>query len=101
MYQLPTNGALSVEEQLFVRIRGHVQGPYELEKLRALVRRGQLSRMHEVSADGSVWKQAATFPELFQSPTIETVHHEARSNGRSYDVSAPDVEISPSTNSGR
>src|SRR4051794_28837594 len=57
--------------------------------------------MHEVSADGSVWKQAATFPELFQSPTIENVQHEARSNGRSNDVSAPEAEISPSTNSGR
>jgi len=54
-----------VEDQLYVRIRGRVQGPFDMEKLRALVRRGQLSRMHEVSPDGNDWKQASEFSELF------------------------------------
>jgi len=54
-----------VEDQLYVRIRGRVQGPFDKEKLRALVKRGQLSRMHEVSPDGNDWKQASEYQELF------------------------------------
>jgi hypothetical protein len=68
---------LIVEEQFYVRIRGRVQGPYEADKLRALVRRGQLSRMHEVSNDRVVWKQAADFPDLFSTPDMRSVNHDA------------------------
>lgn len=57
-----------MDQQFFVRIRGRVQGPYDAEKLRSLVRRGQLSRMHEVSNDKVAWRQAADFPELFSTP---------------------------------
>jgi hypothetical protein len=57
-----------VSEQFYVRIRGRVQGPYDTSKLQSLVRRGQLSRMHEVSNDGSLWRPAAEFPELFTTP---------------------------------
>jgi hypothetical protein len=90
-----------VEEQLFVRIRGHVQGPYELDKLRALVRRGQLSRMHEVSSDGSVWKQAANFPELFQSPTVNGVQAETRTLGGLTDGDIPEIDVAASPAAGR
>jgi hypothetical protein len=89
-----------VEEQLYVRIRGQVQGPYDLEKLRALVRRAQLSRMHEVSSDGSVWKQAATFPELFQSPTIGAAQLESRAHGRLQE-NGQGIEIVPTSVGGR
>lgn len=57
-----------MSEQFYVRIRGRVQGPYDTAKLQSLVRRGQLSRMHEVSNDGSLWRPAAEFPELFTTP---------------------------------
>ena len=90
-----------MQEQLYVRIRGHVQGPYELEKLRALVRRGQLSRMHEVSSDGTVWKQAATFPELFQSPSVGSSTSETQFHGEPHDGVIPDLEITPKSASGR
>jgi hypothetical protein len=89
-----------VEEQLFVRVRGHVQGPYDIEKLRSLVRRGQLSRMHEVSSDGSIWKQAATFPELFQSPSIDPVQTETPTHGRSQE-NGQGVETAPTSVGGR
>lgn len=55
-----------MEDRLYVRIRGRVQGPFEIERLQALVRRGQVSRMHEVSADQSNWRPAGDHPELFQ-----------------------------------
>ena len=61
-----------MEDQLYVRIRGRVQGPFDTEKLRALVRRGQLSRMHEVSNDGNDWKQASEYSELFATATKQT-----------------------------
>ena len=54
-----------MEDQLYVRIRGRVQGPFDKEKLRGLVKRGQLSRMHEVSPDGNDWKPASEYQELF------------------------------------
>lgn len=52
-------------EPLYVRIRGRVQGPFELEKLQSLARRGQFSRAHQVSTDGATWRKASEFPELF------------------------------------
>ncbi|TWT35590.1 hypothetical protein KOR34_04830 [Posidoniimonas corsicana] len=56
-----------MDEQLYVRIRGRVQGPFELDRLRNLVRRGQLSRIHEVSTDQATWTAAGDYPELFAS----------------------------------
>lgn len=50
---------------LYVRIRGRVQGPFDEERLRSLVRRGQISRIHEVSEDGARWIKAADYPDLF------------------------------------
>jgi len=54
-------------EQLYIRVRGRVMGPYDSDKLQALVKRGQLGRMHEVSEDGVTWVRATSFPELFVS----------------------------------
>ncbi len=54
-------------KQYYVRIRGRVQGPFDLDKVRSLVRRGQVSRMHEVSEDAASWVKAADFGELFES----------------------------------
>src|SRR3954466_13665047 len=54
-----------METRLYMRVRGRVLGPYEPEKLQALVRRGQLSRLHELSTDGVTWERASNYPELF------------------------------------
>ncbi len=53
------------EPGLYVRMRGRMTGPYELSDLRAMVRRGALSRIHELSADGTAWAAAGTYGELF------------------------------------
>ena len=60
-----------MEGQLYIRVRGRVLGPYDLEKLQSLARRGQLSRMHELSADGAGWVRAANYPELFVGAQVE------------------------------
>lgn len=76
-----------MSEQFYVRIRGRVQGPYDTAKLQSLVRRGQLSRMHEVSNDASLWRPASEFPELFSTPVAAqatatpTQDHSRQSSG--------------------
>jgi hypothetical protein len=54
-----------MENQLYIRIRGRVLGPYDKERLQSMARRGQLSRMHELSPDATTWVRASTYPELF------------------------------------
>jgi hypothetical protein len=56
-----------MENQLYIRVRGRVLGPYDQEKLQSLARRGQLSRMHQLSQDATNWVLASTYPELFIS----------------------------------
>ena len=55
---------------LYTRIRGRVSGPYNVEKLRTLARRGQLSRLHELSINGVSWQPAADYPQLFLSSGV-------------------------------
>ncbi|PQO41037.1 DUF4339 domain-containing protein [Blastopirellula marina] len=54
---------------LYVRIRGHVQGPHDFDVLKRLVQRGELGRFHDVSEDREKWVKAATYAELF-NPTV-------------------------------
>lgn len=54
-----------MDTPLYLRVRGRVLGPYEPDKLQAMVRRGQLSRLHELSTDGVSWVRASNYPELF------------------------------------
>ena len=56
----------------YVRIRGRQRGPFSLPKVQDLVRRGELSRKHEVSTDGHVWKSAVEFAEVFSAPNTIT-----------------------------
>ena len=62
-----------MDTQLYLRVRGRVLGPYDQEKLQSLVRRGQLSRMHEVSTDGTHWVRASTYAELFVGAPVKLV----------------------------
>jgi hypothetical protein len=62
-----------MDMQLYLRVRGRVLGPYDLDKLKLLVRRGQLSRMHEVSTDGANWVRASTYSELFVGAPVKLV----------------------------
>lgn len=66
-----------MDDQLYIRIRGRVLGPYEQEKLQALVRRGQLSQLHELSEDGVNWVRASNYPDLFVSEPIKSPTPEA------------------------
>jgi len=54
------------EKAYFVRMRGHMEGPYGLAELRRRIRLGMVTRVHEISSDGRTWKPARQFPELFE-----------------------------------
>ena len=71
-----------MDTQLYLRVRGRVLGPYDQEKLQSLVRRGQLSRMHEVSTDGTHWVRASTYAELFVGAPVKLVAPEMQSPRR-------------------
>jgi hypothetical protein len=58
----------TVANVFYLRIRGKSQGPYTLDQLHGFVRRGQLSRLHDVSNDGVTWGRASAYPELFALP---------------------------------
>jgi len=67
-----------VANVFYLRIRGKSQGPYTLDQLRGFSKRGQLSRLHEVSTDGATWGRASAYPELFASgETAETATADA------------------------
>jgi hypothetical protein len=73
-----------------------VLGPYEQEKLQALARRGQLSRMHEISTDGVSWVRASNFPELFTGGQNElSVMESEPKAGFGNDAGAPYRSSSP------
>ena len=85
-----------MESTYHVRIRGRVHGPFDLTKLRALVRKGQLGRMHEVSPDGQTWASASTVPEIFQGQaSVETQTTPSVSAAASH-ATAPAEAVGPS-----
>jgi serine/threonine protein kinase len=53
----------------WVRLRGRVTGPFDMASLQRQIRQGQISRMHQVSADQVTWKQAAEVEGLY-GPTV-------------------------------
>lgn len=59
---------MTESSQWFVRFRGKTAGPFSESVLRDMVKRGELSRMHEVSSDGRLWNRLVhhtAFSDLF------------------------------------
>jgi uncharacterized RDD family membrane protein YckC len=54
-----------------VRWHGEVRGPFPAAEVQALFLRGQITRFHQVSADGSPWRQLKDWPDLL--PPTEVV----------------------------
>jgi len=55
-------------EMLYIRYKNRVSGPFQMEELQKQAREGLLSRFHEVSTDGTIWKQARELKELWRLP---------------------------------
>jgi len=69
--------------EYYLRSRGKISGPFDLANLQKLVRRGVLSRMHEVSSDRQTWSQAADIVDLFPVRGSEVQSDEQSSTGPS------------------
>jgi sorbitol-specific phosphotransferase system component IIC len=61
-----------LSEKYFVRFKGRVLGPLTAAKTAELVKRGQISRMHELSPDRQTWLKAEEFPEFFPAKSGST-----------------------------
>ena len=63
---------MAMDILLYVRVRGRIAGPFDFDQLQALARKGQLSRMHEVSTDQMSWTQAGpSHPEIWEGWTTK------------------------------
>jgi hypothetical protein len=79
------------EEQHYIRVRGRVQGPFSTDQLHSMAKRGQFSRLHEVSSDGNLWRRAAESPDLFPVCTVSVT---VSARGASPQV-AEDIPLAP------
>lgn len=59
---------MPMNDSYYVRMQGRSLGPYALDRLRQMTRKGQVGKMHEVSTDGVSWAPASSFPEIFERP---------------------------------
>ena len=53
-------------ERYWIRNRGRVQGPFTIDRIQGLLRRGRFNRHFHVSEDKKEWLPATEFPELFE-----------------------------------
>lgn len=93
------------DSAFFLRIRGKISGPFDLTGLQKLVRRGMLSRIHEISSDKVTWNTAGEFEDLFATTPSATAPQPEVSEAESAiqlaeSVPAPDpsaqaIEVSP------
>ena len=79
------------ENEYYVRSKGRIAGPFTVEKLQILVRRGTISRVDEVSSDRVIWSRAAEFVDLF--PVSQSV---VKKVSISKPADVPIVEYQPS-----
>ena len=61
------DGGRSAGGPWFVRFAGRRTGPFDAERLRTLARRGALTRMHALSADGKAWMPATEVRAVFNA----------------------------------
>ena len=66
------------DAKFYVRSRGKITGPFDVETLTKLVRRGMLTAVDEISENRQSWSRAAEYQDLF--PVRQPVAHAARSN---------------------
>lgn len=54
------------DDRIFIRFKGKTLGPLTSTKVQELVRRGQITRMHELSSDALSWTRAEEFGDFFR-----------------------------------
>lgn len=59
-------------DRIFLRFRGRTLGPFTSSKATEMLQRGQITRLHEVSADGASWIRAEDYYKTHFSRTTAT-----------------------------
>ena len=80
-----------MNDTYWVRHQGRSLGPYAIDKIRQMVRKGQVGRVQEVSTDGASWAPATSFPEIFERPSHEPVAAHQSAEGRASSASATPI----------
>lgn len=86
---LPTGEAAS---KYYLQFNGRVVGPFSQEKATEMVRRGQISRIHQLSADGLSWRPAEEFTELYPKKVEIVQSRESSAEVTRSDESKTDIE---------
>jgi uncharacterized RDD family membrane protein YckC len=84
------------EATFYVRNRGKISGPYDTGGLQKLVRRGLLSRIHEISEDRTTWNRAGDYEDLFPATAAVAAmakHQSEQSHEQPAD--SDDIDLSP------
>lgn len=59
-------------DRIFLRFRGRTLGPFTSSKATEMLQRGQITRLHEVSADGASWIRAEDYYKSYFSRSTVT-----------------------------
>jgi hypothetical protein len=98
----------TTEDTYYIRIRGVTQGPFNESQLQALVRRGDLARIHEISTDKKHWVRAEEYPQFFVSAVpvaydqVQAANHpqeRAAASAANYNPGSPAAAPAPAVES--
>jgi GYF domain 2 len=89
---------VNLEARYYVRFRGRVLGPMTEEKTRDLVRRGQITRMHELSPDGIEWRPAEEYPEFYPKKPTQSISQGTTQNPAAHSARNDSYALSPANN---
>ena len=56
-------------ELFYIRFKGRITGPFPTAEMHKRAKEGSLSRFHEISKDGQIWKKAGIFSDLWSIPS--------------------------------
>lgn len=59
------------EDRYYIRFKGRILGPLPPSKIHEMVRRGQITRQHELAPDGQNWGRAEEFEDFFPKLKIK------------------------------
>jgi len=67
-------------DKIYLRFRGRTLGPFSSSKATEMLQRGQITRLHEVSADGSSWIRAEEYYKSYfnRATPVATVEKEVK-----------------------
>lgn len=63
-------------DKIYLRFRGRTLGPFTSSKAAEMLQRGQITRLHEVSADGSSWIRAEEYYKSFFTRNVVAIEPE-------------------------